>query len=212
MTNAKTIKVGTMPGRIEEFAVEVGSTVASVLTLAGLDASGFEVKVDGVRVTDLNSATVTNGTNAILLAKQVKGNAMVKIGSMPGRIEEFALEEGTTIQQAIDLAGLSASGFEVKVDGTRVTDLNTPVGNANAILLAKQVKGNANGFVKIGSMPGRIEEFALDPSTTFAQAIDQAGLSASGFEVKADGTRVTNLDAPIGSTGAILLAKQVKGN
>ena len=98
MTNAKTIKVGTMPGRIEEFAVEVGSTVGSVLALAGLDATGFEVKVDGVRVTDLDGTKVSEGTNAILLAKQVKGNAngFVKIGSMPGRIEEFALAPETT--------------------------------------------------------------------------------------------------------------------
>jgi hypothetical protein len=61
---------------------------------------------------------------------------------MPGKIEEYALEGSTTIAQALEQAGLSATGFEVKVDSVRVTDFNQPIGNANLILLAKQVKGN----------------------------------------------------------------------
>lgn len=214
MTNSKTVKIGTMPGKIEEFALEVGTSIASALEFAGLSATGFEVKVDSIRVTDLNSTKVTASTNLILLAKQVKGNAngVVKIGTMPGKIEEYALEGTTTIAQALDQAGLSASGFEVKVDSVRVTDFNQPIGNANLILLAKQVKGNANGVVKIGTMPGKIEEYALESNTTIAQALEQAGLSATGFEVKVDSVRVTDFNQQIGNANLILLAKQVKGN
>lgn len=209
-TNAiKTVRVGVMPGRINEFAVEVGTPVSAVLELADLSSTGFEIKVDG-QVASVDTV-VTNDTNLILLAKQVKGNATVRIGVMPGRINEFALDETTTVREALQIAELSAEGFEVKADGAKVTDLDAPIGSTSLLLLAKQVKGNS-GTVRIGVMPGRISEFAIDGSTSFADALALAELSATGFEVKADGTKVEDLNQPIGTTSLILLAKQVKGN
>lgn len=69
----KVIRVGMMPGRIEEYAVEVGASIKDILAMANLSATGYDVKVDGVKVDDLNSP-ITESTNLILLAKQVKGN------------------------------------------------------------------------------------------------------------------------------------------
>ncbi len=141
MTTTQIVRVGTMPGKINEFAVEAGTSIASILEIAGLSADGFEVKVDGTKVTDFNTQ-ITEGTNLILLAKQVKGNATLRIGQMPGRINEYAIEDNVSIADALEIAQLSTDGFEVKVDGTKVTDYNAPIGTANLILLAKLVKGN----------------------------------------------------------------------
>lgn len=210
MTQIKTVKAGKMPGRIEEFAVATGSSIKSLLEIAGLDASGHEVKVDGVVVTNLDSTLITDSTNVVILAKQVKGNGTVKVGAMPGRIEEYALEDNATIADAIALAGLSTSGFEVKVDGSVVTDFSRSISGANTILLTKQVKGNAT--VKVGAMPGRIEEYALEDNATVADAIALAGLNTSGYEVKVDGSVVTDFSRSIGGANTILLTKQVKGN
>lgn len=66
----------------------------------------------------------------------------VRIGAMPGRINEFALLEGTSLQEAIAIAELSTEGYDVKVDGQVISDLSTPVGAANLILLTQKVKGN----------------------------------------------------------------------
>lgn len=142
----KTVRVGIMPGRINEYAVEVGTSIADVLTIAGLDATGYDVKVDGEKVTNLTGTVVAENTNLILLAKQVKGNAekTVRVGIMPGRITEYAVEVGTSIADVLEMADLDPSGYDVKVDGEKVTSLDgTTVGaNTNLILLAKQVKGN----------------------------------------------------------------------
>jgi len=70
----KTIRVGIMPGRITEVAVTTGTSIADVLAIAELDPSGYDVKVDGEKITDLNTNTVTNTTSLVLLVKQVKGN------------------------------------------------------------------------------------------------------------------------------------------
>jgi len=70
----KTVRVGMMPGRINEYGFEVGTPISEVLRVAELDPSGYEVKVDGTKITNLDSTYVTSGTNLILLAKLVKGN------------------------------------------------------------------------------------------------------------------------------------------
>ncbi len=140
----KVVRVGMMPGRIEEFAVEVGTPIKDVLDMAGLAPAGYDVKVDGTKTEDL-SFPITESTNLILLAKQVKGNAdkVVRIGIMPGRISEYAIEIGTPVSKVIEMAELDSNGYDVKVDGTKITDLSAPITETtNLILLAKQVKGN----------------------------------------------------------------------
>ena len=207
MTN--TIKVGQLPGKIIEVAVEENATVANVLEIAGLDATGFEIKVDGNTVTEND---VVGSANMVLLTKKVKGNTnmnTVKVGQLPGKIEEYTFEAGTTVAQALEIAGLSVEGFEIKVDGN-VADLSTTIEGANMILLAKKVKGNA-GTVKIGQLPGKIEEYTFEAGTNVAQALEVAGLSADGFEIKVDGN-VADLNTPIDGASMVLLAKKVKGN
>lgn len=69
----KVVKVGQMPGKIEEYVTEVGATIKELLELAGLNAEGYEVKVDNEKVNP-ETATVDEDTSLVLLAKQVKGN------------------------------------------------------------------------------------------------------------------------------------------
>lgn len=210
MTTANTVRVGVMPGKIEEYSVEAGTTVEAVLELAGLDASGYDVKVDGEKV-EYKHTVVTESTSLILLVKQVKGNSTVRVGVMPGKIEEYAVHVSSTITEVLATAQLDASGYDVKVDGTKVTNLDQQIGSASLVLLVKQVKGNS-GTVRIGVMPGKIEEYAVSDSTTIAEALDMAGLDSSGYDVKVDGEKVTDLSRPVGSASLILLVKQVKGN
>lgn len=140
---SKIIRVGVMPGRINEVAVEVGTSVADVIELAGLNADGYDIKVDGDKV-DKNF-NVAEETELVLLVKQVKGNAngVVRVGMMPGRINEHAIEVGTPIKDLLEQAGLDSQGYDVKVDGEKVDlDTATVKDETNLVLLVKQVKGN----------------------------------------------------------------------
>lgn len=214
VNNVNTVKIGVMPGRIETHTLEVHATFRQAIAQAGLSADGFEVKLDGSTITDLDTV-VPLTSDTILLSKKVKGNGQmnIKIGVMPGRIETYAFEGTTTFAQALETAGLNADGFEVKADGNVVTDLNSAIpSGADTILLSKKVKGNAL-TVKVGVMPGRIDSYGFEDGTTYAQALETAGLSADGFEVKQDGNVVNDLDTAIPSgADTILLSKKVKGN
>lgn len=136
----------------------------------------------------------------------------IKVGQMPGRISEYVVAPTATFAEVIALAELSSEGFEVKADGNKVTDLNQQVGSTNLVLLAKTVKGNAERIVKLGQMPGRIVEFAVDSTTTVAEVITMGELNADGYEVKLDGVKVNDLNQQVDEGNLILLAKLVKGN
>jgi hypothetical protein len=143
MTQAQTtVRVGQMPGRINDYAVAVGTSVAEVLRIAGLSASGKEIKIDGV-VSNAN-ATISATTNLILLSEQVKGNSVktVRVGQMPGRINDYAVNVGDTVASVLALAGLNPKGKEIKIDGVVSNASATITPTTNLILLSEQVKGN----------------------------------------------------------------------
>lgn len=138
----KVLRVGKMPGRITEVVVEVGTSIKDVLEIAGLDANGFEIKVDG------NAATldtvVKEDTNLVILAQQVKGNSekIVRVGKMPGRITEVLVQPGMKVGEVLNMANLDPTGFEIKVDGQASSLDATVTEDTNLIILAAQVKGN----------------------------------------------------------------------
>lgn len=134
----------------------------------------------------------------------------VKVGMMPGRINEFAVAEGMSVKEVLELAGLDSNGYDIKGDG-EIVSLEADASTFNKILLTKQVKGNSDGVVKIGMMPGRINEYAIQPGTTVDEALNLADLDPDGYDVKGDG-QIIDLNDDASKFKKILLTKQVKGN
>ena len=66
----------------------------------------------------------------------------IKVGVFPGKVDEFVVENGTTVREALELAGISVSAEqEVKVDGV-ATDYNAEIpSTASMVLVTKRIKG-----------------------------------------------------------------------
>ena len=66
----------------------------------------------------------------------------IKVGVFPGKVDEFVVENGTTVREALELAGISVSAEqEVKVDGV-ATDYNSEIpSTASMVLVTKRIKG-----------------------------------------------------------------------
>jgi putative ubiquitin-RnfH superfamily antitoxin RatB of RatAB toxin-antitoxin module len=143
MNEVITIKVGTVPGTLTELVLNAGSKVSEALALANLASQGYDIRMDGNTVT--GDAVIPATAKVIVLVKQIKGNAdamFVKVGTVPGTLTELALTEGTTVGAALELANLSATGYDVRMDGNTVsTDVVIPI-TAKVIVLVKQIKGN----------------------------------------------------------------------
>lgn len=66
----------------------------------------------------------------------------LKIGVFPGRVEEFVVENGTTVAKALEMAGISVGAEqEVKVDGTVMSYDEVIPSNASMVLVTKRIKG-----------------------------------------------------------------------
>ena len=205
-------KIGIVPGAINEYVLENGTTIAKALELAGLTAEGYDVRMDGVSVTD--ATVIPEGTLLIVLAKQIKGNApMVKIGTVPGAINEYVLEPGTTVGTALTLANINAEGFDFRLDGVLVTMTSVIAEGAQLLVGAKQIKGNSEQVIlKVGIVPGAINEFVVEEGTTVGEVLTLAQLERAGYDVRLDGDLVEDADFIEEDSKLLVLAKQIKGN
>lgn len=70
------------------------------------------------------------------------GHITVRVGQLPGQINEFALNGNRTVADACAVAGLDPDGFEVRVNSQHA-ELDTPLNNGDIVLLVREVKGNS---------------------------------------------------------------------
>ena len=207
-TNAmRTVKAGMMPGRLMEVVVEDATTVGQVFELSGIEIpTGYEVRMDGEKVT---MDTRASG-NLIVASKMIKGNATIKVGTMPGRLVEVAVEGTETVAQVFEIAGVALlSGYELRADGTKV-DASQSISGANLVVQSKMIKGNSS-TVKVGLMPGRLVEVVLEGTESVEKVFALAGIEIpSGYEIRMDGEKV-NMDT--NATGNLIVgSKLIKGN
>lgn len=134
----------------------------------------------------------------------------VRIGTMPGRINEFALENGATVKEALEIADLTTEGYQIKVNGEQV-DEEKVLSDGDLVLLVKQIKGNSEPIIRVGTMPGRINEYAVSTGATVEDVLEIADLTTEGYQIKVNGEMAT-LDTPINDGDLVLLVKQIKGN
>jgi sulfur carrier protein ThiS len=136
--NQDLVKVAKLPGRVQEVALHDG-TVAEALRLAGHDATGYSIQLNGrpAQLTD----EVSDG-DTILLVQAVKGNQdLVKVAKLPGRVQEIALNHGSTVKDVLEHAAISADGYSIQLNG-RPASLTSGVTDGDTILLVQAVKGN----------------------------------------------------------------------
>lgn len=65
----------------------------------------------------------------------------VKVGRLPGRIETYGLNGNRKVSDALEAAGLTPDGYEVRVN-TEVALLSQELEDGDQVLLVKAVKGN----------------------------------------------------------------------
>ncbi len=65
----------------------------------------------------------------------------VKIGKLPGKIQEIALDGDRSVKAAIEAAELEHEGYQIRVNSFPV-DLETELADGDIVLLVKKIKGN----------------------------------------------------------------------
>ena len=66
----------------------------------------------------------------------------LKIGMFPGRLNEYAMESGVTVREALDMADIELnSESDVKLDGESVS-LGDTINRDGTLVVTKRIKGN----------------------------------------------------------------------
>ena len=65
----------------------------------------------------------------------------LKVGQMPGRLVEVAIQEGMTAREIFNLAEVEISNHEIRLDGEKIS-LDTRIENGSLLVGMRQIKGN----------------------------------------------------------------------
>lgn len=66
----------------------------------------------------------------------------VKIGQFPGKIKVVEMNTDCTMKAALEKAGLSRDGYQVRINNKEVKDGDPQLQNGDTILLVKAISGN----------------------------------------------------------------------
>ena len=67
----------------------------------------------------------------------------IKVGLMPGKLQQIEVSENTTAREVFEKAGIELSNHEIRLDGEKI-DLDTVIYNGNLCVGLKMIKGNAS--------------------------------------------------------------------
>lgn len=97
-------------------------------------------------------------------------NITVKVGVMPGKMTALFLDEGRTIADAIRVANIDPSGFDLKHNGRSTSDFNEIVMDNDTVFLVKRIKGNygdEKNYIAVGlKHDGCEDNYGVEEGTT----------------------------------------------
>lgn len=136
------LKVGMMPGKLVEISVEEGTTVGQIFDKAEVVVNNHDIRLDGAKV---NLDDEVHSGSLLVATKQIKGNVgIIKVGMMPGKLTEIAYEGGETVSELFDMADISVSNHDIRLDGAKVS-LEDKIYVGSLLVATKQIKGNYDG-------------------------------------------------------------------
>lgn len=144
MNNTLELRVGMMPGKLVNVVVEKGITARECFKIAEIELSNHEIRLDGEKI-DLDRNI--NEGRLLVGMKMVKGNMKtIKVGLMPGKLQQIEVNENTTAREVFEKAGIELANHEIRLDGEKI-DLDTNVYNGNLCVGLKMIKGNSEVYV-----------------------------------------------------------------
>lgn len=133
-----TVKVARLGSSVEEVALENGSTVEQALEAAGLVVENEEIRVNSSNAS--STSTLSNGDIVTLVPKVKGGQKIVKVARLGSRVEEVAVSDSATVQEALEAADVIVENEEIRLDG-RSASLSDVIGSSSMITIVPKVKG-----------------------------------------------------------------------
>jgi sulfur carrier protein ThiS len=130
------VKVAKLGSAVVTVMLEDNASTAAALAAAGMDATGFQARVNGA----VSDAPLKDG-DTITLVPAIKGGSgefTVKVAKLGAAVKEVFLAEGSDIEDALEAAGMDATGFQTRVNGAAPTG---ELKSGDTITLVPAIKG-----------------------------------------------------------------------
>ena len=114
----------------------------------------------------------------------------IKVGVMPGKLQEVVVDGELTAKEIFELAEVDYEGHEIRLDGNRI-NIDEKVNNGNLLVAMKMIKGNAN-IIKVGIMPGKLQEVEFTPGEIARHIFEKVEIDTNNMEIRLDGNKICN--------------------
>lgn len=130
-----TIKVAKLGGEVKSLFLADGATMEQALEAAGLDKTGFDLRVNG----RTPCGTLKDG-DMVTLVPAIKGGGeiSVKVAKLGGEVKEVLVSEGSSLDSVLGIVGFDKTGFDVRVNGR--SEYGT-LKNGDMVTLVPAIKG-----------------------------------------------------------------------
>jgi len=138
-----TVKMAKLPGESKEYLFEDGTTLAKALATAGLDSTGYQVRVSGTLVEGAFDELEVEDGDSVMLVKPIKGAQdyiEVKIAKLPGELKAFCLNGDRKVRTLIATAGLTLGTCKIRINGLE-GDIDDELEDGDTVVLVSNIKG-----------------------------------------------------------------------
>ena len=132
----------------------------------------------------------------------------VKVARLGNTVQEVALNEGSSVQDALTAADLAVDGEDIRINSSN-SNLTDVVRNGDIITLVPKVKGGQK-LVKVARLGSTVEEVAVPNDATIEYALEAADVVVDNEDIRLDG-RSASLSDSIGNASMITIVPKVKG-
>ena len=132
------IKVARLGTAVQDVALTDGAKVEDALVAAGLEVDGEEIRVNQSSAS--TSSALSDGDIVTLVPKVKGGQKIVKVARLGTAVEEVAVADDATVQDALDAAGIEIENEDVRVDGSS-SAVSSMIGSGSLITIVPKVKG-----------------------------------------------------------------------
>jgi len=132
----------------------------------------------------------------------------VKVARLGNTVQEVALNEGASVQDALTAADLAVDGEEIRINSSNA-NLTDEVRNDDIVTLVPKVKGGQK-IVKVARLGSTVVEVAVDNDAVVENALEAADVVVENEDIRLDGRSASTSDR-IGEASMITIVPKVKG-
>ena len=133
----------------------------------------------------------------------------VKVARLGTAVQEVALEDGASVQAALNAASLELAGSEEIRINESTSSLTDELDDGDIVTLVPKVKGGQR-TVRVARLGSAVVEVAVADDATIQNALDAADVHLGNEDVRVDGRSVSTSDR-VSSADLITIVPKVKG-